>query len=143
MTNETLQFEVLKNVTREFFVVPEDGTPLYLKFESPFAVDASIETRTRRSKNDPEGDKKKEPMKVADVVNLQNGEVGRLIGSSVIISEMEKSYPDSTYVNKDFQYIQGQKKKGAGGNTYLTLKIVEIKLKNQPGSDAAKTANKK
>jgi hypothetical protein len=132
MTTETNNFasmiEVVKNVTREFFVIPEDGSPMYLKFDSPFAIDNSIEIRTRRSKND-DPNAPKEPMEIADVTNLQTGEVGRLIGNSVIKSELRKAYPNDGYVDRYFQITQGAMKTGKT-NKYRSFKIVEIKLRS-------------
>ena len=138
--NELLDgFEVAKNVTREFFVIPEDGTMMYLKFESPFEVDASIEIRTRKSKDNPDGTAQKEPMEVADVINLKTGDVGRIIGNAVIKSELRKTYPENGYVNRYFSFSQGASKTGRGGNKYRTFKIVELKMKGQAQTTGTKT----
>jgi hypothetical protein len=124
-----LQFDVVKNVTKEFFVIAEDGTPSYFKFDSAFVVDETIQVRTRKSKNDPDGTKK-EPMEIADVTNIETGEVGRLIGNSVIKSELRRTYPDNKYVGLMFEIKQGAGKTGStSGNKYRTFKIVEIRLK--------------
>lgn len=120
-------FEVVKNVTREFFVIPEDGSPMYLKFDSAFVVDNNIQVRTRRSKND-DPNAPKEPMEIADVVNLQTGAVGRLIGNAVIKSELRNNYAEDSYVGKYFKITQGAMKSGKT-NKYRSFTIVEIKLK--------------
>jgi hypothetical protein len=118
------QFEVLKNVTKEFFVIPEDGSPMGLKFTSAFTVDETLSMRQRKSKND----EKREPMEVADCVNLVTGEEGRLIGNAVVKSELRNSYPDDGYVGLMFKFEQGEKRKSKDGQTYRAFKISEIKL---------------
>jgi hypothetical protein len=134
-----IQFEVVNNVTKEFFVIPEDGSAMYLKFETAFKIDESITLRTRRTKNEEGQVIQKEPMEVADVVNLQTGEEGRLIGNSVIKSELRNNYPSDSYVGKYFEFKQGEKRKSKDGNTYRAFKIVEIKLKSGANNETAGT----
>lgn len=142
-TVDTPQFDVVRNVTKEFFVVPEDGTPMFLKFQTAFATDPSLVNIGRRSKND-DPDKPKEPIEVADVLNLQTGEEGRIIGNSVIKSELRSSYPDESYVNKYFRITQGAMKQGKS-NKYRSFKIIEIKIreKSEPVAETHKATNKK
>lgn len=141
MSNENvigkMEFEIVKNVTKPFFVVPEDGTPMYLKFLTPFVLDDTIQVRTRTTKNEDGTEKKKEPLKVADVVNLQTGEEGRIIGNSVMISELEKCYPEQGYASRYFQITQGAMKTGKT-NKYRTFKIVEIKLREPEATGKGK-----
>lgn len=117
-------FEVVRNITKEFFVIPEDGSPMYLKFDSEFKTDSSIEIKTRKTT-----DGNKEPMEIADVTNLATGEVGRLIGNAVVKSELRASFPEDSYVGKMFSFTQGAQKTGRGGNKYRSFKIVELREK--------------
>lgn len=138
MSFDLSQYEVTKNVTRDFFMIPDDGSPMYLKFESPFIVDPTIEVKMRRGKNN---DDKKEPMEIADVINLQTGELGRLIGNEVVKSELRTQYPNDSYVGKVFEFKQGSQKTGRGGNKYRTFKIAELRPKGA-ASEPAKGARK-
>jgi hypothetical protein len=132
------EYTVVRNVTKEFFVIPEDGTPMYLRFETAFAKDESIEIKTRSRAGD--GDKKKEPMEIADVVNMMTGEIGRLIGNEVVKSELRGSYPEDSYIGKVFEIRQGASKTGRGGNKYRTFKIVEMVRKSDTAPAPAPAA---
>lgn len=131
------------NVTKEFFVIPENGEPMFLKFQTPFQPDASIEVRTRRTKEG-ENTADKKPMEIADVVNLATGEEGRLIGNEVIKSQLRSKYPDEGYVNRMFQISQGQQKTGRGGNKYRSFKIIELvpKTSSESAEQSAKHSRK-
>jgi hypothetical protein len=132
---------VMQNVTKDFFVIPEDGTPFYVKFTSPFAVDESLEVRSRRSKKEGEADKK--PMEVADCINLSDGVEGRLIGNEMIKSELRAKFPDNKYVGEMFEIKQGEKRKSKEGNTYRAYKIVRLVPKGASNTAPAPTPEKK
>jgi hypothetical protein len=135
--NSMMQFEVVKNVTLPFVMIPGDGTPFYIKFNTPIEADKStFSDRVRASKK--EGESKQEPMRLAEVTNLQTGEIGRLVVHSVLESTLVETYPDAQYVGRCFQL----KKQKNAGKRYFSFEIVEIRLKGQ-NSEPAKVAAKK
>lgn len=120
-----MQFEVVRNVTLPFIIIPNDGTPSYIKFDTAIEADKStFSERVRKSKNG-EGPATQEPMHLATVTNLQTGEVGRLVVHSVLESTLTEAYPDGSYVGKYFQIVKSK----TAGKRYFSFNIVEIKLK--------------
>jgi hypothetical protein len=136
--NEMLQFEIVRNVTLPFIIVPSDGTPFYLKFNTAIEADkTTFSDRVRRSKSDVDKTQSAEPMHIAEVTNLQSGEVGRLVLHSVLESNLNEAYPGNTYVGRYFKI----NKEKAKGKRYFNFNIVEIKLKGaevKPSTSAAK-----
>ena len=137
MTNEIMQFEVVRNVTLPFIIIPSDGTPFYLKFNTAIEQDkTTFSERVRKSKKDSDSSQTQEPMHIAEVTNLQTGEIGRLVLHQVLESNLREAYPNDSYVEKNFQI----KKQKATKGRYFVFDIVEIRLKQ---SNEAKGANKK
>lgn len=121
------EFEVVRNVTLPFIVIPADGNPFYLKFNTAFEADkTTFSERVRRTRG--EADQNTAPMDIAEVVNLQSGEVGRLVAHQVLKSNLDEAYPNDTYIGKYFK-IAKNKSKGR----YFNFNVVEIKLKGQDG----------
>lgn len=126
--NEMMQFEIVRNVTLPFIIIPSDGTKFYLKFNTAIQPDTStFSERVRKSKNDADSKQTVEPMHIAEVTNLQTGEVGRLVAHQVLESNLVEAYPNDGYVGK---YFQITKQKAAKGR-YFNFNIVEIKLKSK------------
>ena len=135
--NEMLPFgeiEVVRNVTLPFIIIPSDGTPFYMKFETAIEPDkTTFSERVRKGKTNADGTAQSvEPMHIAEVTNLQTGEVGRLVAHQVLESNLDEAYPNQGYVGK---YFKVSKQKSA--KRYFTFNIVEIKLKTQ-SQEAAK-----
>ncbi len=134
MSESVLQFEVVRNVTLPFMMIPSDGSNVYLKFNTAIEPDRStFSERVRRSKNDGEG-AKQEPMHIAEVTNLQTGEVARLVAHSVLESNLTEAYPNDGYVGKTFQIAKTK----AAGKRYFNFNIVEIKLRSESDEKKAK-----
>lgn len=112
-----------ETVTKEFIVIPEDGTPVYYRFETAFAVDPNLQNVGRRGKNKDGSEAEQAPPEIAEVVNMLTGEVARLIGPEVVKSELRKTYPNDGYVGQIFEIKQGTQKTGKSGNKYRTYKI--------------------
>lgn len=134
-----MQFEIVRNVTLPFVMIPADGSNMYLKFNTAIEADkTTFSERVRKSKND--GEQKVEPMHIAEVTNLQTGEVGRLVAHSVLESNLTEAYPNGSYVEKCFQIAKTK----AAGKRYFNFNITEIRLKGDSGdvSHQAKTGKK-
>jgi hypothetical protein len=131
--NEMTQFgeiEVVRNVTLPFIIIPADGVPFYMKFNTAIEPDkTTFSERVRKGKVNADGTQQSaEPMHIAEVTNLQSGEVGRLVAHQVLESNLDEAYPNAGYVGK---YFKISKQKSA--KRYFTFNIVEIKLKAQDG----------
>jgi hypothetical protein len=136
---ETMQFEIVKHVTLPLIKILEDGTPMYLRFESEIRVaDQLVATRARQTKDPTTGkvEEKGAPMPppdIADVTDMQTGQLGQIIVNAVLKSNLEKVYPKNEYVSKCFQL-----KKIKTSKRYFTFEILEIRLKGQAASTPAK-----
>lgn len=127
------QFEIVRRVTLPFVMIPNDGTPFYLKFETKIEADTSqFSERMRKSRKDGEQPQQK-PVDIARVVNLQTGEVGRLLVHEVLKSNLNEAYPSDGYVGLYFKI----EKTKAQGKRYFNFNITEIRMKH---SEQAKTA---
>lgn len=129
MANEMMQFEIVKNVTVPFFIIPQDGAPAFIRFNSAIEPDQStFSDRVRKSRKDGDANAVQQPpMNIAKITNLQTGEEMRLVAHSVLQSNLEEAYADKTYVGKCFKV----EKTKAQGKRYFNFNIVEIKLKSQ------------
>jgi hypothetical protein len=63
------------------------------------------------------------PPYTCNIVNLETGEFQYLIMNAVLLSEIERGYPDNSYVGKSFLIQRG---KTITGKRYRGYKIVEI-----------------
>jgi hypothetical protein len=129
--NEMTQFgeiEVVRNVTLPFIIIPADGVPFYVKFNTAIEPDkTTFSERVRKGKVSADGTQQSaEPMHIAEVTNLQSGEVGRLVAHQVLESNLDEAYPNAGYVGK---YFKISKQKSA--KRYFTFNIVEIKMKTK------------
>ena len=126
MTNEIMQFEVVRNVTLPFLIMTSDGTDNFVKFDSAILPDTStFSERVRKTKTSDGGPQSTDPMHIALVTNLQTGEVCRLVAHQVLESNLNECYPNDGYVGK---YFKITKQKAAKGR-YFNFNIIEIKLK--------------
>ena len=131
------EFEVVRNVTLPFLIIPADGAPYYLKFNTAIAPDTTtFSERVRKRRADADGKpQSKEPMDIAEITNLQSGEVGRLVFLDLLKNNLREAYPNDGYVGL---YFKISKTKGKG---FFNFNIVEIKLKTKDA--VQKTAEKK
>lgn len=77
-----------------------------------------------------EGDKKKEPATLIDVVDLTTGEPAQIIVSAVVKSVLSEEYPNDSYVGKCFSITKQTRVPGKG---YDPFRVVEIE---DPTEDA-------
>lgn len=112
------KFKVTKHVTVPLLKVPDNGEPVYVKITGTIHKAAAIEG----GRKDSEG-KVQEPPELAQVINLETGEVMQIIFNAVLKKEIEREYPDGAYVNKSFQI---RKFKMQTGKRYATFQITEI-----------------
>lgn len=87
-----------------------------------FAFKAPIRTETSQQK-DENGKMVDKPIDIAQVVNVETGELGQIVVGSVLKSNLEKSYPNAGYVGKAFEIV---KQKGKEGKRYRTYTVYEI-----------------
>jgi hypothetical protein len=144
-TPAVMQFEIVRHVTLPQIKLPDDGSALYLRFEKAIETARQLEAmKTRRSKNatTESTETPLPPPQVAEVTNLQTGELGQFIVNAVLESNLNESYPDEGYVKKCFSIKQLSLKKGRGGYSYKTFEILEIRLKEAANAAPNKTATR-
>lgn len=114
-----MAFKVKKNLTPPLIKFVE-GQPRYVKITSPMFVGKDMKAK--------EGDKKKEPALLCDVINLETGEVAQIIVSAVVKSVFTESYPNHEYVGKGFEITkQGR----APGKQYSPFTVQELELEEE------------
>ena len=98
----------------------EEGVPVYIKFEGPTFIGKEIAE---------EGDKKrKEPPTMANVTNLETGELAQIMLGSVLQGILADDYPGDRYVGKGFMVLLGAKKRSKHGGAYNTYNVSEIEV---------------
>lgn len=112
-------FRIARHVTRPV-LQQEDGYPFYVKFET-----AAIEGQALKPGRG--GAAKMAPARVADVVNLQNGDQCTLIMNAVLESELDRVYPELDYVGRSFAIVRGDHPdKSDTDKRYKLYRIVEL-----------------
>lgn len=122
-------FVFAKQVTRSVLSQKElDGkTPIYVEFEGA-ARQAPPIKRSPEEEEDVMSGKVKpmDPPRVADIVNLETGELQIIIMNKVLESELDRAYPEGGYVGLSFGIL----KVGRGGKRldrqYNQYRIVEL-----------------
>ncbi len=112
MAGTALEFEVVKSVTRP--VLRFGAQPEYVRIEGPMYKGEKIE----KAKYD-------SVPTLLDVINLKTGEAMVMVCATVFVSEIERAYPDGSYVGRDFQI----RKINTEGKKYAIWSITEIRLK--------------
>ena len=105
------KFEVAKHVTLPLFKIGKE--PLFCRFESKIVIGKIV-------------DDKKEPPRMAQVTNMETGELGEIIVGIVLKTNLEENYPDGTYVGKIFRL---EKISPEGARKYSLYNITEMKVK--------------
>ena len=138
-TAPVLQFEVVRHLTIPFLIIPDDGTPFYLRFDSEIAPDTStFSERVRKSKKNEDGSPVSEkPMDLAKVTDLQSGQQYRLVLHDVLKNTMLEDYKDGSYVGKVFKILKTRAK----GKRYFSFDVTEIRLKTPAPAPAAPVAS--
>lgn len=93
------------------------GDTVFIKFDS------AIITKT---KNELEKDGTQKTINVANVVNLDTGELMSMVIPKVLDSNLRENYLDESYVGKSFEISKSKEKKGNVGKEYYNFFIYEI-----------------
>lgn len=130
-----LQFEVVRRLTIPFLIIPDDGAAKYLRFDTAIEEDkTTFSERVRKAKPAEDGKTNQSPMHICTVVDLQTGEVMRLVAHEVLENTLNEGYPNGTYVGKVFEI----KKTKRAGKRYFSFDVTEIKLKSDASGDGKK-----
>lgn len=128
MTLDMSKFRVVKHVTRPLIKLKED-TIYVLRFDAPmFQAE-----QTKNPKKDANGNPVPPPT-VAHVTDAENGVASQIVCNEVLKSELEKTYPDKSYVGKWFELLKNKKSEG---KTYNTFGITELELAEETPSETA------
>lgn len=123
-------FKVAKIVTRTVLKQVND-IPFYVRLES--AVYQGEEISAGRG-----GAAKMNPAELINVENLETGELQLIIANTVLKSELDRAYPDSSYVNKCFAIVRKDgPKTRADREAYKVYSIIEIEPDEETATPVA------
>jgi hypothetical protein len=108
------KFKIKKNLTPPLFKFVEDETR-YVKATSVIYIGKEQEVKS--------GEKKKEAAHLMDVINLETGEPGVIIVSAVVLSVLNESFPNNSYVDKGFAITKRSKAPGKNYNGYVVEEL--------------------
>ena len=108
---KTFEVKKRKKVTGIPFLKINVAEPVYVKFTSLITS----------------GLMKKKPAQFVNVINLETGEIAKLLLGTVLTRQLLDNYGDDGFLNKDFEIIKGEKVKG-GDNEYYEYEINEIEI---------------
>lgn len=114
---KAIEFETVRVVNRQLLKFEKD-VPRHVMFEGKMHLGKEMKAK--------EGEKKKEPATLADVVNLETGEQVQIIISAVVKSVLEEEYPKDAYLGKCFTITKRGK---APGKSYEQYTVIEVKVK--------------
>lgn len=128
------KYRVVKHVTRPLLKL-ENGVQYYIKIEAPF----KLAEQMKNPKKDAAGNVIPPPT-IVDVINLDGGISSQMVANEVFKSELQKQYPNDSYVGKLFELVKNTK---AEGKNYNTFGITELALEGTveevvPAKPAAK-----
>jgi hypothetical protein len=110
------QYKIAKQVTRTV-LHQHDGEPFYIQFQSSI----------RRSTVEPAGDKADmAPPNIADVLNLETGEMQILVMNTVLESELQRAYPNDDYVGRMFGVKRGKSELDKRYKVYTIIEIERV-----------------
>ena len=117
------QYEVARQVTRTV-MRQVDGVPFHVSIDS--AIYTGEELKGGRG-----GGAQYAPADLAEVTDLATGELHLLIMNTVLRSELERAYPDQSYVGKSFAIVGGKGvTKDGEPAKYKTYKILELRKRD-------------
>ena len=94
--------------------------PIYIKFLDPVQQKDKVEV-------DSKGEEQKGTIEIGHVVNLETGEEMHIVMGSVLLSTLNESYPDQSYVGLGFM-VTKLAKKGTGAKGYHPYLMAEIEV---------------
>lgn len=110
-----------KPTVKKILVLPllkkVDEVPLYVEITGAIFKGSQTITATESKTK-----KQMEPADLANVRNLETGDVAQIIVNSVLKSTLEENYPDQSYVGCWFEIIQHQ----VEGKRYKTYTVNEL-----------------
>jgi hypothetical protein len=126
-----MEFKVKKVLTRPALKLQET-VPVYVKFDGAMYVGKEIKSRTPTDEA-----KKKEPATLANITDLQTGQLHVLIMNTVLKGVLTEEYPGEGYVGKCFKITKLGR---AAGKQYNPFDVVEIE---EPEHESAPAPKKK
>jgi|SRR5882672_2029137 len=108
------QFKRKKLLTRPILKFIKD-IPVYIRCEGAIYLGKEMKQQ--------QGEKKKEPAHLADVIDLSTGEVAQIIVNAVPMSVLKENYPEDSYVGKCFAITRQSRKEG---KAYDPFNVEEI-----------------
>lgn len=115
-----VKFHVKKQVTRT--VLPQvDGVAYAVAFTSEIR-DSEVMEAGRGGKA------KMSPARIAEITNLETGELQLLIMNTVLEGELSKAYPDNGFVGRMFTFMRKQGPDRKDDRGYKVYQIAEIEL---------------
>jgi hypothetical protein len=110
-----------------------------LKYQVDIANYVLIETAMHIGKEmkQKEGDKKKDPATLCNVIDLRTGEPAQLIMNAVVKSVLTEEYPNDSYVGKCFSITKQARQTG---KSYDPFSLEEIENPNDAKTQASSTS---
>lgn len=137
-------FRVIKHVTRPLLKLV-DNQPAYVKVDGAFKQ-AEQQKKPKMVKQADGSEVPQPPPFVVDVTNLENNQPSTMVANEVFRTELQKQYPNDTYVGKYFEVIKNTKAEGKNYNTFGITEIAPVETEapkaGEPAKVAATTAKK-
>ena len=111
-------YNVSKVVTKSLFKFVT-GETVYARIEGPIYEGKEIKSDSNMG-----------VAHLCDVVNLETGESGEIIVSTVLGNILNDEYPEAAYVGKCFAMTKGVEKEGRGGQKYSPYLVQELESKS-------------
>lgn len=110
----SITYKRVKTVTVGMLSLPENQAVI-VRFDSPMREsDIHVENKA--------------PATVANVYALETGTDHIMICNIIVQNELNKAYPDDSYVGKVFEITRGKSSKTKNGNNVVNHTIFEIEL---------------
>lgn len=130
-------FRVVRNVTRPLLKM-KDNQAYYIQIEEKIFQAEQV----KNPKKDADGNTQKPPF-VFFAKNLEDGHSVQMLANSVLHSELEKQYPDNSYVGKVFELIKNTKAEGKSYNTFGITELEAVEEEKETAETEKVTSKKK
>jgi hypothetical protein len=138
MAIDLSKFRIVKHVTRPLLRLI-DNKPVFVKMDGPFRQAEA----TKNPQKDASGNPVPPPF-LADIVNLETDQPSQMVANEVFKSELQKQYPNDSYVGKYFELTKITKAEGKRYNTFTILEIApEVETVASESDKAPVTGKKK
>lgn len=112
-----MKFKTVKNVTLGQLKL-EKGTPVFVRVEKEFFIGKDVKNSN------------KAPPLLAEVTNLETGEVLEMIVPTVLASTFTEGYDGTNYVGKCFR-VEKLTNPDENGKRYSKFSLIEIELETK------------